>query len=230
MTQRALATLAEDRSRGYWLLSSLWLTRPDPGFIDSLRARLDVAAKSVEDASPSFSALASATRLAEADPLAVEYTRLFGGLARDYGPPPPFESVHRGSQPMGDVTLGVLRAYRQAGFGEIRPEAGPQDHIGVELEFLSLLCHDEAEAWKAGDTATALSRVKIERDFLDQHLLCWAPKYCEHVARESRAPFYAALARLTAEVLTESRALLAEIREAAPKATGTSPATAHPPA
>lgn len=137
-----------------------------------------------------------------------EHARLFGGLQQGYGPPPPFESVWRTGQLMGDISVQVTDTYLEAGFAEIDPAVGPQDHLGVELKFMGLMCFQEAQAWGAGRVEEAGQWLRRQRAFLDRHLLVWAPDYCGTIARESREPFYAAVGELTHRILSEDRILL----------------------
>jgi TorA maturation chaperone TorD len=121
------------------------------------------------------------------------------------GPPPPFESVWREDRLIGESTLAVIKAYVEAGFADIEPEAGPQDHIGVELKFLSLLALREAEAWKSGNDEMARKRVAQQQKFLQQHLGLWAPRWADSIIEQSREPLYAALAGLLKAGLAETQ-------------------------
>ncbi len=112
---------------------------------------------------------------------------------------------------MGETTRDVLRDYQEAGYGAIHPQAGPQDHMGVELRFLSLLCYREAVAWEAGAVERAYQSRDRQGRFLDRHLLAWAPGYCDALRAEAREPYFAAIAGLSAETLRQDRAVLGEL-------------------
>jgi putative dimethyl sulfoxide reductase chaperone len=206
---REAAGQAGERSRIYWWLAAFYLAPPDAQALSELRRDLNAWEREPVDAPTG--------RLAEilrdpsgelAERLAAEHVRLFGGLQQGYGPPPPFESVWRTGQLMGEISLQVTDSYLEAGFADIDVAAGPQDHLGVELKFMGLLCFQEAQAWGAERVDEAVQWLRRQRTFLDQHLLAWTPRYCETIARESREPFYAAVAELTRQVLSEDRALL----------------------
>jgi TorA maturation chaperone TorD len=143
--------------------------------------------------------------------LAVEYTRLFRGLRDGYGPPPPYESLYRGSRLMGGVTVAVVGRYAEAGFGVIDEAVGPQDHIAAELKFMSLLCYDEIAAWDRDDRGAAVLGWGLQRRFLDEHLLRWVPGYCRRIKSESVEPFYAGAAMITEKALAADRALLGDL-------------------
>lgn len=198
-----LGNIARDRSQVYWFLSTFYTTRPDGKFLAGLAGQLAAAAEEgAEDASgDGFELLRNVLDEPDlealAERLAVEYTRLFRGLGEGYGPPPPYESIYRGSHLMGEVTLAVMARYNEAGFGVIDETVGPQDHIGAELKFMSLLCYDEIAAWDRGDRGAAVRSWERQREFLDQHLLRWMPSYCRKIQEESNERFYVGAALLT---------------------------------
>lgn len=106
---------------------------------------------------------------------------------------------------MGDSTMAVEAAYREAGFDPPVPEAGPPDHLGAELRFLSLACYREMEAWQAGDSAAAAAWIERERRFLDEHLLAWVPGHCERLAQAAETPFYRAIVSQIAQACRADR-------------------------
>jgi TorA maturation chaperone TorD len=202
--QGALADSAARRSRTYWLLARLVLERPGAALLSELDSTLSPAAEAPAKDEPladEAGRLGATARATLGDPKAfaaldVDYTRLFAGLAERYGAPAPFESVALESRLMGDSTFAVEAAYREAGFDSPVPEAGPPDHLGAELRFLSLACYQEMEAWQAGDRAAAAGWVERERRFLDEHLLAWVPRHCERLAQVAETPFYRAVVSL----------------------------------
>ncbi len=139
--------------------------------------------------------------------LGLEYTRLLRGIKQSYGPPPPYESLYRENRLMGEATLAVLRHYQQAGYGMLEENVGPQDHLGTELKFMALRCHDEATAWQQAKTTEAMKIRAAQLSFLEHHLLAWVPDYCDRLQQEAQVSFYGAVARLTAKLLTEDHIL-----------------------
>jgi DMSO reductase family type II enzyme chaperone len=132
--------------------------------------------------------------------LAEEYTYLF--LRQSIAP---YESsyldrVALGNQEMADVT-GFYRAF---GFevGEKTKEL--PDHIGAELEFLSILCLKEAYALENGWAEQATVCQMARRDFVAQHLGHWLPVFAARVRERARLPFYPALAAFAASVVQVS--------------------------
>jgi TorA maturation chaperone TorD len=203
---------AAARSTLYWLLADLFLTCPDGAFVARLRRDL-AGGPGTDSADPIIRALTALRDALPADSpgtiaLAVEYTRLFGSVSESYGPPPPYESVHRGSSLPTDVVVAVSAFYADAGLAPI-DQAAPPDHLGVELRFLALLCHGESEAWRKGANADAIQSLKRQRDFLDRHLLQWAPDYLDVVQADTQQPFYRYLTALARRTMTEDKMVIA---------------------
>jgi len=214
----ALSAVARQRSQTYWWLSALFLVAPDAAGLVRLRVQATEASGGAGGAPlvDCLKEIVSALDGASAEALAIEHARLFGGLAESYGPAPPFESIHAGIPAQGEAIPSMVDAYRAAGFERIDVPAVPQDHLGVELRFMALLAAQESTARDAGDIENVRALLAHQRQFLDQHLLSWVPAYCERIAAAARKPFFAGVARMTAEALALDRESLDDlIREAA---------------
>ncbi|MCU7840657.1 MAG: molecular chaperone TorD family protein [Candidatus Thiodiazotropha sp. (ex Lucinoma borealis)] len=194
------------RANVYWFLASLI---GNPIDTKTLRRIADIAAVMPVDETGLAEALHAALAGEEeedhevlSDRLATEHARLFRGLRKGYGPPPPYESLWREDRIMGDSTLAVAEAYSEAGFDDNGPW-GPCDHIAYELRFMASLCNAEAEAEQMGQPKEADWARKRQMRFLDEHLLAWVPVYCGQLANQAEEALYRALARVTENVLTE---------------------------
>lgn len=75
------------------------------------------------------------------------------------------------------------------------------DHIGIELEFMYMLCSAQLKAFELNDMEGVCELLKIEQGFLKDHLLEWAPLFLINMKRESRTPLYHDGAELTLEFL-----------------------------
>ncbi len=201
-----LAGAAVHRSALYWVLAQVFLTRPDETFLEDLRRsfRRNADANGSHGLAAALAAIGEAVPDGETgiDELAVEHTRLFGAVSPAYGPPPPYKSEHRPSQVPAELAAAVSAFYAAAGLAP-DDDAAPPDHLGTELKFLALLCHEEAEAWRAGATGNALGILQQERGFLDAHLMPWAPAYLATVEANARHPLYGRVAALAAMFITE---------------------------
>jgi TorA maturation chaperone TorD len=75
------------------------------------------------------------------------------------------------------------------------------DHLGIELEFLSVLCAKEAEAVEAGNAPYAGVVRGVQRAFLTTHLLAWAPMYLFAAKRNAHTALYREGAEATLQYL-----------------------------
>ncbi len=132
--------------------------------------------------------------------LAVEYARLFLGPGKHISP---HESVHhqrddaQGGQLWGQSTVEVKRFIELSGLHYKSEYTGLPDHISVELEFMQQVTLREEQAWAEQDKDTALSCLKNEKKFIEEHLARWVPIFCEKVINEAELLFYREMAALT---------------------------------
>ena len=84
------------------------------------------------------------------------------------------------------------------------------DHIGVELEFMHHLCAAELKALKEGDTEAVKELQGIQKEFLNKHLLRWAPMYLINMKYESRTPLYYDAAEMALEFILSDNEYLNE--------------------
>ncbi|MCA9543014.1 MAG: molecular chaperone TorD family protein [Myxococcales bacterium] len=65
-----------------------------------------------------------------------------------------------------------------------------QDHIGIVLEVMATLCVHEAEAEARPDAEYAAHIRGLQREFLREHVLSWAPVYLFAVERSAHTALY----------------------------------------
>ncbi len=85
------------------------------------------------------------------------------------------------------------------------------DHIGVELEFMHHLCNAELEALKQNDTEAVAELRRVQKEFLNKHLLRWAPMYLINMKYESRTPLYYDAADMALEFILSDNEYLNEL-------------------
>lgn len=206
-----VAQQATRRAQGYWLLSRLFLEVPSASMLAELRRMLADADKAA--ISPELGALRDAVDSALADPTAaaVAYTRHLGLGDREAGEPLPFEAHVREVRLPGECTQQVAAAMSDAGYGDVAPDAASPDHLGAELRFMAMLCHDEQKCWQDSLSSSATGRLEAQKRFLEQHLACWAPDYCRGLAGRTSNAYLRAVANLAAAVIEEDLAVIAAI-------------------
>jgi TorA maturation chaperone TorD len=117
----------------------------------------------------------------------------------------PYESFYMREDQMME-TAGenpVLQLFNEHDFrvdlGKAR--AVSVDHIGIEFEFMYMLCVAEKKALDADDLESAGKIAKIQKDFLKQHLLEWAPMFLLNVKSEAGTALYFDVADLALEFM-----------------------------
>ena len=86
----------------------------------------------------------------------------------------------------GSSTLSLRAWLRDNGITSAAADNEPEDHVGLLLLLL---------AWLADE------RPDLVVDFLAEHFLPWAPRFCELMATGAKTPFYQGLAALTTTTL-----------------------------
>lgn len=84
------------------------------------------------------------------------------------------------------------------------------DHIGVELEFMHHLVEAEIKALEEDDAEAVKELKGIESEFLNKHLLKWAPLYLINVKYEARTPLYYDAADMALEFMLSDNEYLAK--------------------
>lgn len=127
----------------------------------------------------------------------------------------PYESFYTREDQMME-TAGenpVLQLFNEYDFrvdlGKAR--AVSVDHIGIEFEFMYMLCTAEKEALEANDIDAAAGIAQIQKDFLKEHLLEWAPMFLLNVKSEAGTAFYFDVADLALEFMMSDYEYLNEL-------------------
>ncbi len=176
------------RSRAYHLLSRLYFEELSPALLPAVEATPELA----EALPVPFSA----------DEAAADYQHLFGFNVF------PFASVFLDPEGMldGPVTDYVRRQFQRAGCPTPLTGEAP-DHLGQELTLLAFLARAEAGAWIDGLPTEARRIRRLERRFMDEHLLGWLIPFTQAV-RDEGFPFFTVLAELTLDLALDHRSAL----------------------
>jgi TorA maturation chaperone TorD len=214
--------ILETRRDFYALLSRLYVDEPPRELAEDLvNGRLqfqELAALAINadlsEGSRLLTELIEKSRGRDADKvheeLVDEYTLLFIGPHRL--PVQPFEAWWVSGKLLGEPLVKVKRAYQKAGVAKSREFPEPEDHIGFELKFMQYLC-EQAVAAEAGPTLKEWLR--LQREFMDEHLLKWAPTYCDALYEYKRSNFYKGIAKLTKGFILLDDAVLKDLMESA---------------
>lgn len=187
--------MLSDASKPLSLLSSIYLCKPSREAIESWRALFaEDTTIFLQDLKNAIDKIDTSSNR-ELEDLLWEYTRLFIGPYRL--PCPPWESVYTSPKKlmMQEAAAEVQNIYRATGLTINTSDIMP-DHIGTELNFLSIL-------FQRINTVVGGTNdyIKIAEKFLNEHLMKWVPRFTRDMEEAADVLFYKALARGTRNVL-----------------------------
>ena len=127
--------------------------------------------------------------------LAADYAKTFLGAGNAQGESAfPYESVYTSSKNimMQDSWNQVCELYDAKGI-ERNDDANDllEDHISMEMEFMAYLCDETSQYTEA------LAGLEEQREFLNKHLLNWAPRFCLDIKEYADTEFYRMVGQLT---------------------------------
>lgn len=179
----------------YNLLRHLFLKEPAKEFITDI-TKIDVAGETEDEIGYGLKLLTESAhknvqRLDEwLEELAIEYTRLFIGPMNP--PAVPYASFYLSESHslMTDETIDVRKRYLDAGMAVKELYSIPDDHIGIELEFIYDLTGRMIELFEKGEREEASRLFEIRSDFIRGHMALWIPFFVEKVIEASGDDFY----------------------------------------
>lgn len=188
--------LAKARGNAYKFLADLMLEEPSPILFKKFTEKAFIS--SLFDIFGSGIDLIRNYR-GDIEDLELDFSNLFIVPNERYLKP--YESVYRDERVIGSkVTYGLVHGESYVAIKKLYQEAGAQinikelpDHIGLELEFLHFLCIKE----KWNNKQEALRYLKLEKRFLEDHLLKWVDPLCDAMAINASTDFYKGLAKIT---------------------------------
>jgi TorA maturation chaperone TorD len=145
-----------------------------------------------------------------------DYTRMFVGPGKV--PAPPWESIYRDVEHLhlSEETLEVRDAYRK--YNLLPKDFGhePDDHIGLELDFMHKLCEMTKEKAEISDETGLVEILKDQKAFLDEHLLKWVPDWTRDVVKSAETDFYKGMVQLLDAYLKLDCEMIEELLDASP--------------
>ncbi|SMF66597.1 Uncharacterized component of anaerobic dehydrogenases [Paenibacillus uliginis N3/975] len=96
--------------------------------------------------------------------------------------------------------------YASAGTAFKKVSGEPDDHIAIELEFMTILHDRMLNSAYCEDSMLRL--IDIQKKFLEEHLLTWTPAMCRELNASTISPLYLAVSRLLEEFLEYDLSML----------------------
>ena len=211
--------LFESRREMYRFLSRLYVLEVDGELLDALCKIKAPAECPDEDMAEGYGMMTSFLKesrerdtQAVLDDLAVDYARIFlsAGVAQGKAAFP-YESVYtsRKHLMMQDSRNEVAALYAAKG---VTPAEDmyrmPEDHLGLLLEYMALLCEECAACLPSGNGERVKASLAEQQAFLKEHLNNWAPAFAGEVQKYAATDFYKGLAKLTKGFLAAEGELL----------------------
>ncbi|MBL6970099.1 MAG: molecular chaperone TorD family protein [Campylobacterales bacterium] len=188
----------EDRINLYGLVSRLMITEVDSDFINAIEKD-----EAIMEMMPNFRDWSKKKEIEQDELIQGYYNADYASMFLMHMVP--YESFYTRDDQMiesgGDNPVVAL--YNALDF-RVETSAArvvSADHIGVELEFMYMLCDALKKAIEADDKEGVVEILKVQEGFLKDHLLNWAPMFLINVKKESRTPLYHDGAELTLEFL-----------------------------
>lgn len=89
----------------------------------------------------------------------------------------------------GEATLEVRAAYQALSLQAPKLNQEPDDHIGLEFDFMAQLTLQVIDALYGDDAARAEKLMTHGTDFLRDHLLAWAPQMLDLATQHAQTHF-----------------------------------------
>lgn len=123
-----------------------------------------------------------------------DFNRLFVGPNHLLAPP--WESVYRTEERLtfDRITLDVREFYRRHDLEFILINKEPDDHFGIELEFMATLINRQVHHLENNQFEAASFLMKEQETFLRLHLTKWTPQFTDCIIKNAQTDYYQGLA------------------------------------
>lgn len=141
--------------------------------------------------------------------LSVEWTRLFRGISPTYGARPPYAGIYMDENGTGISTIALIaQMYSKYGLGIQEGKQNRMDYLGVQLDFVSILSAQAAQAVKMGDCADMEAIKNDAGVFLQKYILSWFNKYLNEAQKNVKSDFFRGYLMMLEESLNELSVLI----------------------
>lgn len=194
----------EERLHIYNLLRQLYLSPPSGEILNALqKVETDEKASSADSDVTNGLRMLKEAGADQREELRPEFTRLFIGPGKI--PVPPYESFYTSEKKllMQEATTAVRKKYLKAGLVMKNFYSSPEDHIASEFEFMYYLCKKSCELLKESRKEEAVKFLKMQGEFLEEHLARWVPNFCGDIIKSVNHDFFKGLALFTRGYIEE---------------------------
>ncbi|MCD8364516.1 MAG: molecular chaperone TorD family protein [Clostridiales bacterium] len=144
--------------------------------------------------------------------LEVEYARIFlaAGVAQGTAAFP-YESVYTNKKHLvnQEACDDLTALYAAKG---LTPREDmyriPDDHAGLEFEYMARLCDRAISVCESGDEAVLDALIQEQKKFFEQHLRRWVPLFGGDIAKHAQTAFYDGIGKITRGFMVQETAFL----------------------
>ena len=221
LDKKEVLALTEYRSALYRLLSGLYLIEVDAEQLAALKGlSFPYVAENSDaelDLQQGYALLEEALRETEEedlDELAADYAKIFLAAGEASGKAAfPYASVYldRKRAVGGDMDAKMRALYLARGR---QPDPNcyrtTNDHIGLMLEYMSILCDEQSDSIEAKDAQRHKSLLNEQRGFLKDNLCSWVYSFTADIIKYAGLKFYPGIAMITNGFLKNEAEFLKE--------------------
>jgi putative dimethyl sulfoxide reductase chaperone len=217
ITLEEFARTNESRAKAYGLLSRLYAKEVDDELLEQLRKTafpLHSGSEMTDAGNRLMATYLSNVWSGTLQELAVDYVHAFIGSGMDaFSAAYPYESVYTSSRRlmMQEARDEVLAIYRSQALDKAKTWKESEDHIAMECEFMAAMATRTAQACHAGDEDKVESLLRVQCNFLEDHLYAWTGMLTSDMRKFARTDFYKGLADYTDGFLESDVELLKDV-------------------
>lgn len=210
-----LTALAEARACLYRFLGSIYIMEIDErmlGRIKEMKFPETLPESGLQEGYDLIRTYIEKQEMDSLEDLAADYARIFLAAGEAQGLAAfPYESVYteKKHEFMGNAQQEVKALYAARGW---KPKENMfrimEDHIGLELEFMAILCEELKKAIEEEAKDGIQSVLGEQQSFLKNHLLNWAFSFTSDVCKYAQTDFYRGAAKVTSGFLKLEKQLL----------------------
>lgn len=130
-------------------------------------------------------------------------------------PAPPWESVYvtHDHALFGEPVLHIRKKLHDFGLKFIKENKEPEDHISIELEFMSFLINYTADAFRTSRQSDYEKGLYTQYWLLKEHLNKWINLFAGAIQSSAATPFYKGMAELLSSFVAEDFEYIKSLKE-----------------
>lgn len=219
MNREEIIRISQARAKMYRFLGGIYLMEVDAAQLHELQQIAFPFVSGNEDADmdlqEGYALLArylQETKEADLEDLAADYAKVFLAAGEATGRAAfPYESVYvdKKRQVGGSTAMKMKTLYLARGY---EPDPAMyrtmDDHIGLILQYMGILCDEMTKALSREDDEKAQSLLSEQKGFVKTHITNWVYSFTSDIIKFADLDFYRAIAKITNGFIKKETVLL----------------------